>query len=326
MTGHATWLAALSRRLVHRDTFELMVSPAIADLDTERASGWRTYLRHGSGFVVVFAAALLRDWRSDVRTAFDVGSRRDVWRVTAIWYTAPSVLLAALLLKTETPWHLLDAIAGTAVVVDTILSARLYASYVAVIAAVFLLSRRMSSLKALVIGAAVVSFVFAATNAASSVIRVPLNRTIYDTSSRNLATAVMPSGEPSWERSDGRKWVEWRGRQATRKTTLIELLGWLAVAPLAAVFNFLPFGLIGTALARGRGATVAFRLAAVIGTAVTIHLLTMNFEEPQFIQFLKQMGALTAAALLGIGAGPGARLIVGHLGTLTSGRTRTRQA
>ena len=153
MTAHAAWLVALVRPLLHRDTFETMVSPAIADLDAERADGWRTHLRHCGGLAVVFGAVLLRDWGADQRAAFDFGARRDVWLVTAIWYTVPTVLLAGLLLKTQTPWHLLDATAGAAVALDAILGARLYASYVAVIAAVFLLSRRISSLKALVIGA-----------------------------------------------------------------------------------------------------------------------------------------------------------------------------
>jgi len=35
MTAHGAWLAALSRQLLRRDTFETMVSPALADLQIE---------------------------------------------------------------------------------------------------------------------------------------------------------------------------------------------------------------------------------------------------------------------------------------------------
>jgi hypothetical protein len=325
MTAHAAWLAALARRLLHRDTFETMVSPAIADLDAERASGWRTYSRHCRGLTVVLGVAMLRDWRTDVREAFDFGARRDVWLVTAIWYTAPTVLLAGLLLKSQTPWHLLDATAVAAVVLDTTLGARLYASYVAVTAAVFFLSRRLPPIKALVIGVAVVSFAFAAMNATSSAIRVPLNRTIYETASRRLATAPLPSGERSWERADGRTWVEWRGRQAARSTSATELVGWFAIAPLGALFNFLPFGLVGLALARGRGASVALRAAAVVGTIVTIHLLTIKWDEPnEFLQFLRQMGAVTAGALFWIAVGPVVRLMAAPFRTVSDWRPGTR--
>lgn len=308
MTTFIAWLTALGRRLLHRDTFETMVSPAIADLDAERAGGWRAHLRHCGGLAVVFGAALLRDWRADQRTAFDFGARRDVWLVTAIWYTVPTVLLAGLLLKNETPWHLLNAGAGAAVVLDAILAARLYSSYVAVIAAVFFLSRRLPPIKALVIGVAVVSFAFAALNATSSAIRVPLNRRIHEAASTNLAAARLPPGEPSSERGDSRTWVEWRGRQAARDTSATELVRWFAIAPLGALFNFLPFGLVGLALSRGRGASVALRAAAVVGTIVTIHLLTMKWDEPnEFLQFVRQIGAVAAGAGFWIAADAVAR-------------------
>ncbi len=327
MMAHDGWLAALFRRVLHRDTFEMMVSPAIADLDSERTGDWRTHLRHWGGLVVVLGAALLRDWYTDAKTAFDVGARRDVWLVSAMWYTAPTVLLAGVLLKNQTPWHLLDATAGTAVVLDTVLGARLYASYVAVIAAVFLLSRRVSSIKALVIGVGVVSLAFASMNATSSAVRMPLNRTIHETASRNLAAAPVPAGEPSWERTDGRKWVEWRSGQAKQHATTTEVLGWFAIVPLTALFNFMPFGLVGLALARTRDAWVALRAAAVISTIVAIYLLTNKWDEPnQFLQFLRQMQAVTAGALVWIAVGPAARLIAASFRMLAAWRPGARPA
>jgi hypothetical protein len=57
MTG--TWLSALARRLLHHDTFELVVSPAIADLQFEQ--------RGHAAVCIALAGALCHDIVGDLR-------------------------------------------------------------------------------------------------------------------------------------------------------------------------------------------------------------------------------------------------------------------
>jgi hypothetical protein len=61
------WLTTVGRRILHSDTFEIIVSPAIADLQFD---SWRI----GSGYVGVwraFGGALCRDLGRDLRILCD---------------------------------------------------------------------------------------------------------------------------------------------------------------------------------------------------------------------------------------------------------------
>jgi hypothetical protein len=79
------WMTQVARRLTRHDTFERLVSPAIADLQKEAAHGWRQRLRHYGALMMVVVWAVLRDLRVDLSTAFDAGSWRSVWGRTAAW-------------------------------------------------------------------------------------------------------------------------------------------------------------------------------------------------------------------------------------------------
>ena len=225
MTGR--WFAALARRLTHPHTFESMLSPALADLRAEAAAGWRTRLAHYAGLGIVLMAAMRRDWSADTRAAFERSARRDVWVVSGIWYVALTTLLAGLALRQQTPWHLLDVSTWPAVVLKTVLAARLYASYIAAVVAAFLLSRHLSAFRAVVIGAVTITVAFVAVNAVATLTRAPLNTAIHDAARRNLAAAPVATGNPSLS-TDERwsAWLEAHGRQAARPATADARLGY----------------------------------------------------------------------------------------------------
>jgi hypothetical protein len=64
------WLTRLAHRLLHDDTFEIIVSPAIADLQFEVAAG-RASLRSYAGVWAALAGALAHDFGGDVHTMLD---------------------------------------------------------------------------------------------------------------------------------------------------------------------------------------------------------------------------------------------------------------
>lgn len=79
------WMTCVARCLTRPDTFERLVAPAIADLQTEAAHGWVPYLRHYGALTMVLSCALLRDFRLDLSAAFDADAWRSVWSTAAGW-------------------------------------------------------------------------------------------------------------------------------------------------------------------------------------------------------------------------------------------------
>jgi hypothetical protein len=79
------WISWIARRLTQPDTFDRLVSPAIADLQSEAAYGLTQRLRHYAAFTVVFGCAVLRDFRIDLGIAFGTDSARRAWGRAAVW-------------------------------------------------------------------------------------------------------------------------------------------------------------------------------------------------------------------------------------------------
>lgn len=79
------WITRIARRLTCSDTFERLVSPAIADLQAEAAHSWTRRWRHYGAFAVVLGYAVLRDFRCDVGMAFGGDDARRVWTRAAAW-------------------------------------------------------------------------------------------------------------------------------------------------------------------------------------------------------------------------------------------------
>jgi hypothetical protein len=88
-------LSPLARRLLHQDTFDLVVSPAIADLQFE-----------GRGYGAVWIAlggALVRDVGSDVRTLCEDGPMLAALIAIQTTYFAGMLILMGALRGAEAP-------------------------------------------------------------------------------------------------------------------------------------------------------------------------------------------------------------------------------
>jgi hypothetical protein len=68
------WLVLVTRRLLHDDTFELVVSPAIADLQFESRPAGTPPLSAYLAVWLTLAGALLLDLDRDVRDVIDQGT------------------------------------------------------------------------------------------------------------------------------------------------------------------------------------------------------------------------------------------------------------
>ena len=91
-----TWLALIGQRLLHADTFALMLSPAIADVQFEASADVRA-ARHYCGVVSALAGALWFDICADLRALGDDLSMIGVLTaVQASYYGFMLVLLSGL--------------------------------------------------------------------------------------------------------------------------------------------------------------------------------------------------------------------------------------
>ena len=84
------WLLWIARRLLHEDTFDLLVAPALADLQSEGSAG-----AYGAAlFSIAYACCL--DTRHDVLTlAEDAGTLAALFTIQASYYAGMLIILAA---------------------------------------------------------------------------------------------------------------------------------------------------------------------------------------------------------------------------------------
>jgi hypothetical protein len=66
-----TWLAQIAQRYLHRETFALVVSPAIADMQFESPEGYVLRARHYLAVWKALAGALATDVVADVQSLRD---------------------------------------------------------------------------------------------------------------------------------------------------------------------------------------------------------------------------------------------------------------
>jgi hypothetical protein len=263
MTAHADWLAAVSRRLLHRDTFQTMVSPALADLQAERHQGWRQRARHYAGLTVVFGFALLKDIRIDAGlTSF--AAAWEVWRKAVAWHVALAIPLAAAFLW-ATPWRHLQGVEFT---VLAMFALGLFGVPVSTTAAGFYLRRAGLTESRAVIAATVVPFVlFAPVSIGWDGLSPRAASLIYETAAPKIEAPGTPIN--IWERI-------WLANFKERRTESQQPLTiWAALRSVAA----LPLSpMIGVWLARRRGWRIfrsllclqcAFLVFGVAGTLVT---------------------------------------------------------
>ena len=75
----ADHLVRFARGITHADTFEHLVSPALADLQQESGAG-RQRRRHYVGLIMVSACAVARALRVDASFVANNDAWRTVWR------------------------------------------------------------------------------------------------------------------------------------------------------------------------------------------------------------------------------------------------------
>lgn len=238
MTAHGTWLAAIAKRLLHQDTFEAMVSPAIADLQSETDHGWHLRARHYTGLVVVFGFALLRDIRVDAGLT-SYGVAWHAWRKAVAWTVALTLPLIALALWV-TPWHHLTGVRASVVVV-LVLFFVLFGAPVSTIATAFYLRRGGLGETRTVIAALLIPVVLFAPAAITwGAFSSPVASRIYETAAPRIS--------PTDEHVSARIWlsyVEQIARPEQQPTTVWGALNQVAAFPLSAM--------IGVLMARRRG-------------------------------------------------------------------------
>jgi hypothetical protein len=268
-------LTRIARRIIREETFESLVAPALADLHFEAASG-RPLGRHYAGLSVVFAIALLRDLRIDVRLTFESNG---IWRRAAAWHAGFVVLFISLYAR-YTPWHLLDG-SGRAAVLAAALSDGLTAALPMTMVAVAFYLRRRSAVPYRTITIATMACVVAAVviQLGAAAVRPAVNRVLLDS-----ATRVISHGHPGAGLDDRNQYPgQWRTwldtvRERSSGSQLLSAGYGNAAAAMATgyVVYLIPFALWGVVLARGRGWTVLLRVVGLVITYFAVAIIAMQ--------------------------------------------------
>jgi len=256
------WLAALGRSLVRPETFETLVSPAIADLQREASHGVTARARHYVALAAVMACALARDFRIDLAGAFDTKAARHVWVKAALWALGFAGLTGWLAVREEL--MVLGPAATSAALTKASLGALTGAFFTtATTASVFYLVRRGSSTRTIV---AVTLVLFLAALAAASTVhpfRMAADRELY-AMGQSLQTGSAPSyslpavwlGSPADEVEAGLA----RGRDLRNAVGVVS------------------GALLGVILARRRRWRVPLTAASFIATFFVVGMLVMQLE------------------------------------------------
>jgi len=236
------WLARLGARIARKETFEHMVSPAIADMQFESRLHRHVRWRHCLGLVVVLTRAFLHDLRLDVATVVDSEARRVAWKNAGLWFLAFATLftLAGLrdyraheALKLDGLWPTALTSAG--------LAAAIAAVQPGMIAAVVYLYRKSDSLRAVVMVILTVAVLTSAFAMLVRPIRMSANQQIHN------AVSPRAGGHPD-ELNPLATW-------------------WQAIQSGVQV---IPHALLGIVLARRRGWNLAFTIPQFFATWIIL--------------------------------------------------------
>ena len=270
------YLEALARRLTRPDTFERLIAPAIADLQCEAPGGFGIRTRHYLAICVVLICALARDFRLDLRTAFEADARQQVWRRAAMWYLAVMTVttLAALRgaahwswgfgtflttfeMEGSMPWHLLSEGQASAALVTALLQGLVNALPFAMAAAAFHLCRQ--DRRRTIVATTIVALAITAVSGLSArPLRAGADRVLYETVAPQVANPERAVGDTQhWK-----EWLQARQRELDGRTAF-----WM---DLQNALMVVPFALFGVVLARRRGWGV---LSGVLHIVLTLILV-----------------------------------------------------
>ena len=283
------WLASIARRLTRQTSFERLVSPAIADLQSEAAGGFLITTRHYTAIGAVLICALWRDFGLDIRTALETDALHHVWRRAALWYLGITVLMTVAALRAPAhwswgvgtflttfemegamPWHLLSTELTTAAVMTSLLQGIVSALPFGMGAAAFYLCRQNK--RRTIIAVAVVA-VAATAIVGFSVrpIRTGADRALYETVAPQVANPEKAVG-------DTQHWKEWL--QSRQREVDGRIAFW---TDLQNALMVVPFALFGVVLARRRGWGVLAGALQIILTALLVMMvLSAFFPAPTF--------------------------------------------
>lgn len=234
------WLTRVARRLARADTFEHMVSPAIADLQSDAHSGWSARTRHYVAIFLVIGLALKTDLGRDMARAFDTDALHVVWRRALLWAVVAGVFNAAvvylLTVRVITRWQ----VTGTAA--EVILNGVVYKSIlpalaVAMIVAAYNLKRRTRAQTRIVVAATIaIAAVAAVSSYTTNLLEASSIRALDEAGRAVLGWApTMTTPPPAWR-------------------------------AFGAALHMVPFAWLGVVLARRTGWALALGATAILGT------------------------------------------------------------
>jgi hypothetical protein len=115
------WLLSFASRLFHEDTVELVLEPAIADLQYEPPS-----VRGYAAVWTAFAGATCRDFAADVKSlSGDAGTLGGLVFMQACYYTCLLTLMSGLMTSGVSPVERVQRVPGNAVLAVALLIAGL---------------------------------------------------------------------------------------------------------------------------------------------------------------------------------------------------------
>jgi hypothetical protein len=264
------------------------VSPAIADLQTEAAHGRLQRLRHYGALTMVLGCAVLRDFRLDLRTAFEADALHHVWRRAALWYLGITLLMTVAALRAPAhwswgvgtflttfemegamPWHLLSTEQTTAAVTTSLLQGLVSALPFGMGAAAFYLCRQ-NKRRTIIAVAVVAAAATAIVGFSVRPIRTGADRALYETVAPQVANPEKAVGDTQhWK-----EWLQSRQREVDRRSAF-----WMDLQNAAMV---VPFALFGVILARRRGWDVLGGALGIVVTLLFVMALCSIFPGPTF--------------------------------------------
>jgi hypothetical protein len=262
------WIATIARRIAREDTFERMVSPAIADLQVEARSIaplrlWRNYL----SVAVVLMLAALHDLRLDLGLTFETDIRRVAWKRAAFWY-AGGVLFFTWMSLRELQLLVIDEELWAAKLMSAGLGALASATQIAVVPLVVYLYRSSRSRRSAAAATLFVALTTIGLGLAVGPAKLSTDRLLYQAVQSDL---VSSRGSVEWSASADAStrvkaiWLGFRSEDLDRSIVLGPVLGAASV---------ISYALIGVVLARRRGWRV---LTGIAGLSATWYLLVFTY-------------------------------------------------
>ncbi|HKE83199.1 MAG TPA: hypothetical protein VKB50_05580 [Vicinamibacterales bacterium] len=247
------WISRIARRLTQPDTFDRLVSPAIADLQLESQRTTVGRWRHYPALAAVLLWALLRDVRRELAHVFDADAWRSVWTRAAAWALIAAatnwVILYRLIANVLNQWHTSDTAR------QTILNGVAFRSVgpaltVAMIVAAYSFKRRDAARTVRVVAATIVLAVTTVgATYLSTILQEPSRHALDEAARAFYGSAVEARRAP---------------------------LPWQL---LLNATSMIPFAWLGVVLARRRGWPLALIATGILGTyvwlnttALTLHL------------------------------------------------------